>query len=250
MISRRRLITTGLAAAAGASGLADAARLADQYGLIPPDSGGLYGAGETLTYAAQRLLTLHQPLAREFDRRQISRVIPINGGPPDSDDYQSLLRHGFAEWRLEVDGLVARPSSFSLADLQRLPVRSQITQQACEEGWSFIAEWTGVPLAEVLTRVGLSPRARYIVLWPFDDFWDSIDLADAFHPQTLLAYGMNGRELSAGYGAPVRLRVTRQLGYKSIKYLARLSAVDTLAGVRDGRGSNSPASGYSWYAGI
>jgi DMSO/TMAO reductase YedYZ molybdopterin-dependent catalytic subunit len=250
MISRRRLITGSLTAVAGASGIAAAARLAAQYGLIPPDHGGLYGAGETLTYAAHRLLTLHQPLAREFNRSQISRVAPVNGGPPDGDDYQRLLRRNFAEWRLEVDGLVARPSSFSLAELKRMPMRSQITHQACEEGWSFIAEWSGVALSEVLARVGLSPRAKFVVLYPFDDFWDSVDLADALHPQTLVAYGMNGRELPAGHGAPVRLRVTRQLGYKSVKYLARITAVETLAGIGDGLGSSAPSAGYSWYAGI
>ena len=250
MISRRRLITTGLTAVAGASGLAAAARLAAQYGLIPPDHGGLYGAGETLTYAAHRLLTLHQPLAREFDRSQISRVAPVNGGPPESDDYQKLLRGQFEDWRLEVDGVVARPSSFSLADLKRMPMRSHITHQACEEGWSFIAEWTGVALSEVLARAGLSARAKYVVFYPFDDFWDSLDLADALHPQTLLAYGMNGRELPAGHGAPVRLRVTRQLGYKSVKYLSRLTAVETLADVGDGQGAGAVAFGYSWYAGI
>jgi len=250
MISRRRLLTTGAAAVAGASGLAAAARLAAQYGLIPPDHGGLYGAGETLTYAAHRLLTLHQPLAREFDRGQISRVAPVNGGPPDSDDYQRLLRGNFAEWRLEVDGLVARPSSFSLAELKRMPRRAHITHQACEEGWSFIAEWTGVALSEILTRAGLSPRAKFVVLYPFDDFWDSVDLADALHPQTLVAYGMNGRELPAGHGAPARLRVTRQLGYKSVKYLSRITAVETLADVGDGLGSGAPSAGYSWYAGI
>jgi DMSO/TMAO reductase YedYZ molybdopterin-dependent catalytic subunit len=250
MISRRRLITTGLTAVAGASGLAAAARLAAQYGLVPPDHGGLYGAGETLTYAAHRLLTLHQPLAREFDRSQISRVAPVNGGPPDGDDYQRLLRRNFAEWRLEVDGLVARPSSFSLDELKRMPVRSHITHQACEEGWSFIAEWTGVALSEILARAGLSPRAKYVVLYPFDDFWDSIDLADALHPQTLVTYGMNGHELPTGHGAPVRLRVTRQLGYKSVKYLSRLTAVETLADVGDGQGAGAVAYGYSWYAGI
>ena len=250
MISRRRLITTGLTAIAGASGLAVAARLADRYGLIPPDHGGLYGAGETLNYAAHRLLTLHQPLAREFERSQVSRVAPVNGGPPQSDEYQRLLQGRFRDWRLDVDGLVARPSSFSLADLKRLPARSHITHQACEEGWSFIAEWTGVALSEVLTRVGISPRAKYVVFYPFDDFWDSLDLADAWHPQTLLAYGMNGRELPTGHGAPVRLRVTRQLGYKSVKYLARISAVETLADIGDGQGSGAPAAGYSWYAGI
>lgn len=250
MISRRRLITTGLTAAAGVSGLGVAARLASRYGLVPPDHGGLYGAGETITYAAHRLLTLHQPLAREFDRRQISRVIPVNGDPPQTDDYQRLLRRNFEDWRLQVDGLVARPASFSLAELRRLPMRSHITHQACEEGWSFIAEWIGVPLAEVLTHVGVSPRARFVVFYAFDDFWESIDMADAWHPQTLLAYGMNGGELPAGHGAPVRLRVTRQLGYKSIKYLTQLTVVDSLANVGDGLGSGAPSAGYSWYAGI
>ena len=250
MISRRRVITTGLTAVAGASGLAVAARLAARYGLVPPDHGGLYGAGETLTYAAHRLLTLHQPLAREFDRSQISKVAPVNGDPPQSDEYQKLLRGQFADWRLQIDGMVARPSSFSLSDLKRMPMRSHITHQACEEGWSFIAEWTGVQLSEVLARAGLSPRAKFVVFYPFDDFWDSLDLADALHPQTLLAYGMNGGELAASHGAPVRLRVTRQLGYKSVKYLSRITVVDSLASVGDGLGSGAPSAGYSWYAGI
>src|SRR5271168_2840080 len=120
LISRRKLITTGLAAVAGASGLAVAARLADRYGLIPPDHGGIYGAGETLTYAAQRLLMSHHSLAREFTRRQISTVFPVNGEPPENEDYRRQLADGFRDWRLAVDGLVARPSSFSLADLRRL----------------------------------------------------------------------------------------------------------------------------------
>ena len=113
---------------------------------------------------------------------------------------------------------MARPSSFNLAELKRLPARSQITHQACEEGWSFIAEWTGVALSDFLTQAGVSTRARYVVFYPFDAWWDSLDMADAWHPQTLLAYGMNGRDLPTGHGAPVRLRVARQLGYKSVKY--------------------------------
>jgi len=250
MISRRRLITTGLAAAAGASGLTVAARLAARYGLIPPDHGGLYGAGETLTYAAHRLLTLRQPLAREFDRSQISRVAPVNGGPPDTDEYQSLLRRNFADWRLEVDGLVARPSSFSLAELKRLPARSHITHQACEEGWSFIAEWTGVPLAHVLQQAGIRSSARYIFFFTIDEWWDSIDMDDALHPQTLLAYAMNGPEMPLDHGAPLRLKVPRQLGYKNLKYLSKITVTDTAKGVGDGLGSGSPSAGYSWYAGI
>jgi DMSO/TMAO reductase YedYZ molybdopterin-dependent catalytic subunit len=250
VLSRRKLIKTGLAAAAGASGLGVAAHLANRYGLIPPDHGGIYGFGETLTYAAQRLLVSHHSLAREFNRSQISRVAPINGQPPEDETYQRQLAGGFADWRLTVDGLVARPSSFSLSDLKRYPSRSQITHQACEEGWSFIAEWTGVPLSYVLNLVGVQPQAKYVVFFPFDESWDSLDMPDAWHPQTLLAYGMNGQELPTPHGAPVRLRVARQLGYKSVKYLSHITVTDTLKNIGKGLGSISPEIGYSWYAGI
>ena len=249
-ITRRRLITTGLSAIAGASGLAAAAKLAAQYGLIPPDYGGIYGAGETLTYASQRLLTRRASRAREFSRDQISKVAPINGGVPSSFDYRALVTHRFADWALGVDGLVAKPSSFTLDDLKRMPVTTQITHQACEEGWSFIAEWTGVQLSHVLNLVGVSPRAKYVVFFAYDDLWESIDMDDGWHPQTLLAYGMNGENLPAPHGAPIRLRVPRQLGYKSLKYLAQITVVDSLKDIGQGLGSISPELGYSWYAGI
>ncbi len=250
-LSRRKLITTGLAAAAGASGLGVAAVLAERYGLVPPDSGGIYGVGETLTYAAQRLLMSRHSLAREFNRSQISKNCPVHVLPPESEPYQRLLAGGFADWRLTVDGLIARPSSFSLADLKRFPSRTQITHQACEEGWSFIAEWTGVPLSHVLNLVGVHPQAKYVVFFPFDDgAWDSVDMADAWHPQTLLAYGMNGRELPTGHGAPLRVRVARQLGYKSVKYLSRITVTDTLKNIGKGLGAAGVEDGYSWYAGI
>lgn len=250
LLTRRRLITTGLTAIAGASGLAVAARVAGEYGLIPPDHGGIYGVGETLTYASQRLLTSRGSLAREFSASQISTVAPINGPTPLTFDYQQLLAGTFRDWRLELDGLVARPASFSLADLHHFPVSRQITHQACEEGWSFIAEWIGVPLSDVLNTVGVSPRAKYVVFFAFDDSWESLDMADAWHPQTLLAYGMNGGELPAPHGAPVRLRVPRQLGYKSLKYLRQITVVDSLKDIGGGLGSISPELGYSWYAGI
>jgi DMSO/TMAO reductase YedYZ molybdopterin-dependent catalytic subunit len=149
-----------------------------------------------------------------------------------------------------VDGLVARPGTFTLPELKALPVSSQITQQACEEGWSFIAEWTGVTLSTLLNLVGVDRRAKYVVFLPFDQSWDSLDMADAWHPQTLLAYGMNGEDLPPGHGAPLRLRVPRQLGYKSIKYLARILVVDSVKDIGNGLGSMSPDVGYSWYAGI
>jgi len=246
ILSRRTLLTTGLSAAAGASGLVFAGR----YGLIPPDNGGIFGVGETLTYAAQRILMSQHSLAREFDRSQISKVFPVNGEPPKDDAYQSQLAKGFADWRLDIDGLVARPASFSLADLKALPSRTQVTHQACEEGWSFIAGWTGVPLSYVLDLVGVLPQARYVVFFPFDTNWDSLDMADALHPQTLLAYGMNDGDLPAPHGAPLRLRVARQLGYKSVKYLSSITVTDSLKDIGKGLGSISPELGYSWYAGI
>jgi DMSO/TMAO reductase YedYZ molybdopterin-dependent catalytic subunit len=249
-LSRRKLITTGLVTAAGASGLGVAAVLAQRYGLIPPDHGGIFGVGETLTYAAQRILMSRHSLAREFNRSEISKVAPVNGKPPETDAYRRHLAGGFADWRLTVDGLVARPSSFSLRDLKRFPSRSQITHQACEEGWSFIAEWIGVPLSSVLNFVGISAQARYVVYFSFDEFWDSIDMADAWHPQTFLAYGMNGQDMPTGHGAPVRMKVARQLGYKSVKYLSHITVTDTMKNIGDGQGSPAPAAGYSWYAGI
>jgi DMSO/TMAO reductase YedYZ molybdopterin-dependent catalytic subunit len=251
MTSRRRLITRGLAAAAGASGLVVADRFATRYGLIPPDGGGVYGAGATLTYAAQRLLmSAGHSMAREFDRSQISTAFPINGDLPRNDAYQSLLTKKFATWQLTVDGMVARPARFSLDQLMRMQATTQITSQACEEGWSAIAEWTGVRLAEVLNTVGVLPAARYVVFFPFDVNWDSVDMDDAWHPQTLLAWGMNGREIPTEHGAPLRLRVPRQLGYKSVKYLSRITVTDSLKSIRNGLGSISPEIGYSWYAGI
>jgi DMSO/TMAO reductase YedYZ molybdopterin-dependent catalytic subunit len=248
--SRRKLITAGLATVAGASGLAVAAKLADKYGLIPPDHGGIFGAGETLTYAAQLLLMSHHSLAREFRRDQISRVAPVLGPPPEDKPYQSLLAGGFRDWRISIEGLVARPASFSLADLKSFPSCTQITHQACEEGWSFIAEWTGVQLSSVLNLVGVRPQAKYVVFFPFDIFWGSLDMPDAWHPQTILAYAMNGQDLPAPHGAPVRLHVARQLGYKNIKYLSRIAVTDTLKKIGKGFGAEIVEEGWSWYGGI
>jgi len=246
IISRRTMIACGLTAVAGAA----AVRVAGRYGLIPPDSGGLYGIGETLTYASQRLLIGRHALAREFSRDDISRVIPVNGPPPQIEAYDRLLVGGFADWRLRIDGMVARPASFSLADLRKYPAHTQITHQACEEGWSFIAEWTGVRLSYVLDLVQVDPRARYLVFFSFDNFWESIDMIDALHPQTFLAYGLNGRELPPEHGAPVRVRVARQLGYKSVKYLSRVIVTDSLEHFGTGVGGINPEYGYSWWAGI
>jgi len=249
-ISRRKLITSGLAATVGVVGLTAAARLARRYGLIPPDHGGIFGAGETLTYAAQRLLTTHS-LAREFPRSMISKTPFANETAPPNDAFKRHQAVGFSDWRLAVDGMVAHPASLSLSDLRSLPVHSQITEVACEEGWSYIAEWIGTPLAGVLNAVGLLPQARYIVYFSIEpDWWESIDMADALHPQTFLTLGMNDGDLPVSFGGPLRLRVPRQLGYKSVKYITRITATDSLKSFGKGLGSASPESGYAWYAGI
>jgi DMSO/TMAO reductase YedYZ molybdopterin-dependent catalytic subunit len=249
-ISRRKFVTGGLATAAGVSGLAAAAGLAKRYGLIPPDSGGIYGPGETLTYAAQRLLARHS-LAREFPRSMISKVPFANEIAPPRDDFKRLQAGGFSDWKVAVDGMVAQPTSFSLSDLRSLPVRSQITEVVCEEGWSYVAEWIGTPLLDVLNASGLLPQARYIVYYSIDpDWWESIDMADARHPQTLVTYAMNNGDLPVGFGGPLRLRVPRQLGYKSVKFITRLTATDSLKSFGKGLGSAAPEAGYAWYAGI
>ena len=249
-LTRRKLITAGLTATAGASGLAVATGVAQHYGIIPPDAGGAYGPGETATYAAQRLLTRHS-LAREFDRSQISTTPFANAVAPLGDEFSRLQAGGFADWKLHVDGLIARPASFSIAYIKSLPPSRQITHLACEEGWSYIAEWIGAPLSHLLDKVGVAPQARYIVYRSFQpDWWESIDMADALHPQTLVAHGMNDGELPVKFGGPLRLRVPRQLGYKSVKYITRLTVTDSLKHFGKGLGSASPEAGYAWYAGI
>ena len=249
-ISRRTLITRGLAAAAGLSGLALADRVAGRYGLIPPDGGGVYGPGETLTYGVQRLLTRHS-LAREFSRGQISKPPFANETAPPTDAFKRLQAVGFKDWTLSVDGLVAHPATLSMDDLKRLPVRSQVTQVACEEGWSYVAEWIGTPLIQVLNAVGVSPQARYVVYSSMEpDSWDSVDMAEALHPQTLVTYGMNDGDLPVAFGGPLRLRVPRQLGYKSLKYITRVTVTDNLKRFGKGHGSAAAEGGYAWYAGI
>jgi DMSO/TMAO reductase YedYZ molybdopterin-dependent catalytic subunit len=244
------MITRGLTAAAGLSGLAAAQRIADRFGLVPPDGGGIYGPGTTLTYAAQRLLTRHT-LAREFSRTQISDPPFANETAPPSDEFKRLQADGFKDWRLSIEGLVAHPSSLSLDDIRRLPARRQITEIACEEGWSYIAEWIGAPLVDVLRVAGVMPQARYVAYFSIERFWwESIDMADALHPQTLVAHAMNDADLPVAFGGPLRLRVPRQLGYKSVKYVNRLVVTDSLKRFGKGLGSASPEGGYAWYAGI
>jgi DMSO/TMAO reductase YedYZ molybdopterin-dependent catalytic subunit len=249
-IARRKFIITGLAVAAGASGIAVAAKVAQHHGLIPPDAGGLYGPGETLTYAAQRLLIRHS-MAREFSRTEISKDPFANEVDPLGDEFKRLQAASFVDWRVSVDGMAARPASFSLAELRGFPTSTQITMIGCEEGWTYIAEWTGVPLSYILDRVGALPQVRYVVYRSIQpDWWESIDIADALHPQTLLTLRMNGNELPVPFGGPVRLRVPRQLGYKNVKYINHLILTDNLKPFGKGLGGANSDGGYAWYAGI
>lgn len=250
-ISRRNLITAGIVTAAGATGVGLSGRL-----LIPPDGRSLLGAGESLTYSAQRLLTSDQSLAREFPSSRISKVAPVNGWAPSDAHYRAMLATGFRDWRLTIEGLVAKPLSFSLDQLKQLPAQSHTILHACEEGWSYIAEWTGVRLSTVLRLAQTRPEARYLIFMPFpnpkqDTFavrtlWDSIDMADALHPQTLLAYGMNGEIIPADHGAPLRLRMSRQLGYKNTKFLTRIIVTDSM----EKFGARPGARPGTWYGGI
>jgi len=158
---------------------------------------------------------------------------------------------GFADWRLEVGGMVARPATFSLAELRAFPRSTQITHLACEEGWSFIAEWSGVPLAYVLNLVGTLPQAKYVAYFSMQrGRWDSVDMADALHPQTLVTYGMNGTDLPVPHGGPLRMRVPRQLGWKSVKFITRLTLTDSMKGIGKGLGSADAEEGYSWHGGM
>jgi DMSO/TMAO reductase YedYZ molybdopterin-dependent catalytic subunit len=249
-ISRRKLITTGLAIAAGASGIAVAAKVARNHGLIPPDAGGFYGPGETLTYAAQRFLTRHS-MAREFSRSEISENPFANEVDQLGDEFKRLQAASFVDWRVTVDGMAARPASFSLAEIGSFPTSTQTTMIGCEEGWTYIAEWSGVPLSYILDRVGALPQVRYVVYSSIQpDWWESIDMADALHPQTLLAHSMNGNKLPVPFGGPVRVRVPRQLGYKNVKYINRLTLTDNLKPFGKGRGGAGSDGGYAWYAGI
>jgi DMSO/TMAO reductase YedYZ molybdopterin-dependent catalytic subunit len=196
-------------------------------------------------------------LAREFAPADLSPVFRTNGNTSVADaGYQRAATTRFADWRLKVDGLVRRPLALPLSALQAMPQRRQITRHDCVEGWSAIGEWQGPQLSRVLDLAGLLPQARYVVFHCADRFgpdpyYESIDLVDAFHPQTILAWRMNGKPLTIGHGAPIRLRVERQLGYKHAKFVMRIEARDTLAGLYGGKGGYwEDSTDYQWYAGI
>jgi DMSO/TMAO reductase YedYZ molybdopterin-dependent catalytic subunit len=219
---------------------------------MPPRTrGGLMGAADVLTMASQRLLMSGQPLAREYDRKDITRNFPKWGEEnPQDETFQRHLHAGFATWRLPVQGLVSAPTSLDLEDLKRLPRRSQTTMHVCEQGWSAIAEWNGVSLMDVLRASGgVKPEARYVVVDTYDEWYEGYDMFDVVHPQTILAYGMNGKVLPLGNGAPVRLRVERQCGYKSLKFIKSISVVASMDGIGLGTGGVNSDNDWHWYAG-
>jgi DMSO/TMAO reductase YedYZ molybdopterin-dependent catalytic subunit len=242
VISRRSAIITGLSSLGGLL-------LPGCNRPLPPNYGNILRMGDALTYVAHRALLPGQSLAKEYHQRDISSF-PATGtiNPADSaghgysEEYDRFHSAGFANWRLPVEGRVARPGAYSVAELQRFPARTQITRHTCEEGWTAIAEWTGVPLSRILENAGIQPTARFVNFYAYDGYMESIDLLDAFHPQTLLAYGMNGRDLPVAHGAPVRLRIEKQIGYKSVKYLQRITVTDQFVDQGD--------TGWAWYVGM
>jgi DMSO/TMAO reductase YedYZ molybdopterin-dependent catalytic subunit len=246
-LTRRQAIIAGLASAGGFA--------FTRYGTeLPPTYGNLLRMGDTLTYAAHRTLLPGQSLVREYSPSDVTSFPATGTTNPGvsqksalGESYRKMETAAFADWRLPVEGRVAAPRTFSLAELKQLPSRTQITRHTCEEGWTAIGQWTGVPLSLVLHAAGALPTARFVVFHSYDDWVDSIDMLDALHPQTMLAYGMNGRDLPLPHGAPVRLRVERQLGYKSMKYLHRIVVTDEFD---DGGKKGNIQNGWAWYTGI
>jgi DMSO/TMAO reductase YedYZ molybdopterin-dependent catalytic subunit len=258
-ISRRRLLTS---ATLGASAIALSG--CDAFdNVLGGDSGvrDVVAKANDVTYRVQRLLFGRNALATEYSESDIRQPMRPNGDTaPEDPDYKALEANNFADYKLQVSGLVEKPLSLSLEELRKMPSRTQITRHDCVEGWSCIAKWTGVQLSRVLDEAKVKPEARYVVFQCFDTieqtlqggikYYGSIDLIDARHPQTILAYGMNGKTLPIANGAPLRLRVERQLGYKMPKYLRSIELASSLAPFGQGHGGYWEDNGYDWYAGV
>jgi DMSO/TMAO reductase YedYZ molybdopterin-dependent catalytic subunit len=248
----RRVFLTRSAAAGGALLLGGCDSLSQS-----PTFREILTSAERATKSLQRLVLGERALAPEYSVSELSKSFKANGSTnPGDADYLAHVASSFADWRLEIGGLVERPVKLSLDELRRLPSRTQITRHDCVEGWSAIGQWTGVQLGPLLQSAGLKPDARYAVFHCADSlghgerYYESIDLIDVFHPQTILAYEMNGAALPVAHGAPLRLRVERQLGYKMAKYVMGIEVVSSFASMRGGRGGFWEDRGYEWYAGI
>ena len=249
--SRRRLLR-GAMAGAGVGLLAGCDALSKREGFVD-----VLGLAEPLSQRVQRLLTGDR-LAAEFPRSMISPVFRPNGSTnPKTPEYLAIKADGFRSYRLRVRGMVERPLEFSLDALRALPTRTQVTRHDCVEGWSVIGQWTGVPLAHLLDLARPKPGARHVVFHCFDDisgdgsrYYESVDLLDAYHPQTIAAHSLNGAPVPIANGAPVRMRIERKLGYKQPKYVHTIEVVDGYAGFGGGKGGYWEDLGYDWYGGI
>ena len=258
-VTRRAAIAAGFA---GAGALVYGANSLT----LSPGFGRVFRAVESWTHLNQRALLSGGQLAREYAPADISPTFKANGTlNPGGEDYNRHVAENFANWRLRIDGMVAHPLALLVAEIRKLPARTQITRHDCVEGWSAIGQWTGVPLALLLKAAGLAVGARYAIFHCADNlegepskggeqspgqYYESIGLTDAFHPQTLIAYNLNGKPLEVPHGAPLRLRVERQLGYKHAKYVNRIEITDSFARIAGGRGGYWEDRGYEWYAGI
>ena len=248
--SRRRLLRAAIAGGgsllAGCDALSKSARFVDVLSLAEP-----------LSQRVQRALSGHR-LATEYPESMISPLFRPNGSiNPQTPEYLALKADGFRGYRLQVAGLVERPLEFSLDALRALPTRTQVTRHDCVEGWSVIGQWSGVPLAHLLDLARVKPGARHVVFHCFDDlggdgsrYYESIDLLDAYHPQTIVAHSLNGAPIPIANGAPVRMRIERKLGYKQPKYLRLVEVVDSYRALAGGRGGYWEDLGYDWYGGI
>ena len=254
-ITRRGALIAGAAAVGGVL-------LARRFPrILPPTCGNVLRAGDSFTYGMQRAILGEHSLAKEYRLEDLTSF-PATGTrdpgvgkgelaqpsePALAESYRRIRDGAFADWRLPIEGRVAKPQAFTLAELKQFPPRTQITRHTCEEGWSAIGQWTGVPLSAVLAAAGVLPSARFVLFRAYDGWVDSIDMVDALHPQTILAYGMNGRDLPIPHGAPVRLRLETQLGQKSVKYLRRIVVKDEFD---DGGKNGEIQNGWAWYMGI
>jgi DMSO/TMAO reductase YedYZ molybdopterin-dependent catalytic subunit len=251
---RRRVLRVA-AAAAGTLLLSACDKLSSNESFVK-----LLKSAQHLSRAAHKAVAGRKAMAQEFTDADVTPGFRSNGTTmPRDADYRALLQGGFADWRLHVGGLVERPGAFSLAELRAMPARTQITRHDCVEGWSAIGKWKGVPLAHLLAQVKPLPGAKYVVFRCADSmsdgaqdtrYYESIDLDDAYHVQTLLAYELNGQPLPVANGAPLRARIERQLGYKHAKYVMRVELVDSFEAIRGGNGGYWEDEGYEWYAGI
>ncbi|MFW5633984.1 MAG: molybdopterin-dependent oxidoreductase [Erythrobacter sp.] len=221
------------------------------------NAGSIFDAAESWHREAHRVLAGRERLAPEFEPSDISPNFRGNGSlTVDTPEYREELANGFPNWRLEVTGLVAKPLSLSLETLRALPQRVQITRHDCVEGWSAIGEWTGPQLSTILDAARVLPEANFIVLRCADTlygrrYYESVDMVDAYHPQTIIAHRLNGENLPEKNGAPLRMRIERQLGYKHAKYLTGIEAVASLDAIGEGKGGFwEDVADYQWYAGI